>query len=201
MFIDKTFVIEMQKDPVIIEEQKKEIIKGPNAISINGLRNNEEKIDGKKYSLNIGYFEYISHIFGSPFGLGSLPIKKVQSIFSKEIDIKRIIKKLQDIEKLKLILLNEDQLILFNSISKPMLKIYQEEVEEKESKSYRNSLFDLNVSVHDRKGDFETNLRAFENVANKKGGEEGKINSRLLRLINKNLRRKASKSLKSKNEE
>ena len=38
-----------------------------------------------------------------------------------ELDIIKILKKLQDIEKLKRILLNEDQLYLFNLLSKPMI--------------------------------------------------------------------------------
>ena len=39
------------------------------------------------------------------------------------MDIVNIITKLRDLEKLKILLLNEDQLLLFNYLSKPLISI------------------------------------------------------------------------------
>ena len=47
--------------------------------------------------------------------------KIAEDQIADELDIIKILKKLQDIEKLKRILLNEDQLYLFNLLSKPMI--------------------------------------------------------------------------------
>ena len=60
-------------------------------------------------------------------------LKAEKQIF-KEMDIVQILKKLQEIEKLKLVLLNEDQLYFFNLLSKPMINLDENELEEDSAK-------------------------------------------------------------------
>lgn len=48
---------------------------------------------------------------------------KAEEIYDNEIDITYILKKIQEIEKLKLIILNSKQLSLFNLLAKPMIYI------------------------------------------------------------------------------
>ena len=48
---------------------------------------------------------------------------RAQEVFEGEIDIVRILQRLQDIEKLKFLLLNEHQLVLFDFLDKPMIWI------------------------------------------------------------------------------
>ena len=54
-------------------------------------------------------------------------IFKSEKAFQNDMDIANIIKKIHDLEKLKILLLNEDQLLLFNHLSKPLITFDQEE--------------------------------------------------------------------------
>ena len=49
--------------------------------------------------------------------------EKSEKIYEKELDYIEILKKLQDIDKLKRILLNKNQLVLFNLLTKPVLHL------------------------------------------------------------------------------
>ena len=51
---------------------------------------------------------------------------RAQETFENEIDIIQILQRIQDIEKLKYLLLNENQIALFNILEKPM--IYVDEI-------------------------------------------------------------------------
>ena len=62
--------------------------------------------------------------FGKPLNDEQKLILKAEEIYNKEIDIITILTKLQDIEKLKKILLSDDQLALFELLDKP--RIYGE---------------------------------------------------------------------------
>ena len=76
--------------------------------------------------LQIGLLEYIKckiAIFFKIKGNKYKLLKKAEQVLVKELDIIRLLQKLHEIEKLKLLLLNEDQLVLFNSISKPFFEI------------------------------------------------------------------------------
>lgn len=60
-------------------------------------------------------------------------ILRAEEVFEKEIDFVTILQKLQEIEKLKFLLLSQSQISLFNMLSKPVLDI--EEDEEKKMNS------------------------------------------------------------------
>ena len=65
-------------------------------------------------------------------------IQQAEKTFSYDLDIANLIKKVHDLEKLKVILLNEEQLILFNHLSRPMIP-FSEQTETKISNIVVNS--------------------------------------------------------------
>ena len=75
-----------------------------------------------------GYLEYICTIL---FCLRKSPkhqiISKAEKAFKHDLDIVNIVEKLHDLEKLKILLLNEDQLLLFNYLSKPLISFNEKE--------------------------------------------------------------------------
>lgn len=85
----------------------------------------------KKYSktddfqLKIGIFEYLKYWFKRFCKVKKNNkekwIAKSEKIFKEELDIITILSKIKELEKLKLLVLNEDQLILFESLTKPMV--------------------------------------------------------------------------------
>lgn len=59
----------------------------------------------------------------------------------EDLDIEKLITKLHDLEKLKILLLDEEQLVVFNYLSKPVIKIDDEkDYEETLSPSQRKVL-------------------------------------------------------------
>lgn len=52
-----------------------------------------------------------------------LLFEKSEEIFMKEVDIINILKKIHEKDKMKIILFEENQLILFNSLSKPLISL------------------------------------------------------------------------------
>ena len=109
-------------------------------------------------------------------------ISKLESVYNKEIDIVRILKVLHEVENLKLILLNEDQYILFDSIVKPFIKFDQED--EAESSLLRSSSTLSNR--YKKKKDIKSKIQAYENISNKEGIKD-EINQRLLGLIDRRI--------------
>ena len=112
-------------------------------------------------------------------------IEKSDAIFMKEFDVINILKKLHEIEKLKLILLNEDQLILFNSLSKPM--IYMEDEPEMVKKYEGNSALKMSNYIKNykdikRKTKFDN---SYENVL--LSCNFNHLNKRLLDLVDQNI--------------
>ena len=58
----------------------------------------------------------------------------------KEFDILHIIRKLQEINKLKHLLLNDDQMVLFNFLSKPMIVLDENDSQKDEAYRYKSSV-------------------------------------------------------------
>ena len=57
-------------------------------------------------------------------------ITKAEKIYQKELDVINILKKLHEIENLKLLLLDENQLVLFNYLTKPYISLTKNNDEE-----------------------------------------------------------------------
>ena len=79
----------------------------------------------KKQKVTMSIFGFLKMFISETFHFKMSPKEKMmseaQKIFSNEIDVITILKKLQDVEKLKRIVLNEKQLYLFNFIAKPVI--------------------------------------------------------------------------------
>ena len=77
--------------------------------------------------LSLGFFEYLYYYIKLLFRCKQTKkqrlIGKANELFTEELDVIKILTKIHEIEKLKLLLLNQDQLVLFDSISKPMALI------------------------------------------------------------------------------
>ena len=65
---------------------------------------------------------------------------KAENQIMKEFDILHIIRKLQEINKLKHLLLNDDQMVLFNLLSKPMIVLDENDSQKDEAYRYKSSV-------------------------------------------------------------
>ena len=86
---------------------------------------------------------------------------RAHKVFDTEIDIVKILQRIQDLEKLKYLLFDDQQLLLFDLLEKPM--IFAEEEEEKMRQSApvgtrRESLFDPKLSKVHRAFDYYMEL-------------------------------------------
>ena len=113
-----------------------------------------------------------------------------QKIFHKELDVINILKRLQDVEKLKMILLNENQLSIFELLAKPM--IYFDEQQEQNMEMNESS---YNRTIHHEKKvrkkeeekimKIKKNLKTYNQAIHSDNLNE--IDKRLLKLVDKNL--------------
>lgn len=80
-----------------------------------------------KSSLEIGSIEYLKYLIKTLFRLKKsdkeILIQKSIEIYKDELDIANILKKLHEIDNLKMLLLNEDQQVLFNYLTKPIIPL------------------------------------------------------------------------------
>lgn len=92
----------------------------------------EMKLHGK---LNLTFWQYIClkiSFMRCKKNSKQKLIEKAEKTFEQDLDVVNILTKLHDLEKLKILLLDEDQLVIFNFLSKPMITI------ENESDQYRS---------------------------------------------------------------
>ena len=168
-----------QNDSKCLESRNKNKIEEIN-------HNNEQK---KCNKLKLGFLEFVRYLLALVLRCQKTEkqrlIQKANKIFMKEFDIINILKKIHEIEKLKLIILNEDQLVLFNSLAKPL--IYLEDAPET-IKSYEgNSALKMthyikNYKDNSRKTKFDL---SYENIV--KFSNLNEMNKRLLDLVDKNI--------------
>ena len=106
---------------------------------------------------------------------------ETENVIQRDTSIIYIIKKLHEIEKIKLILFNEKQLFLFNILSKPLICLpgYQKGKPSQKLFDYlkRGELINTNTKL------FEAELK--ENI--KKLSSKNKIDKKLLMLLDQNL--------------
>lgn len=115
----------MKTNEVVLEEKLGE--KGPSFYSklkkimsiFNGF-----KINQRRESFSLGFFEYVIYLMRK--NLSCLRRSKKEKLLDEcekklveELDLISILLKIHEIEKIKLTIYNEDQLMLFDSISKP----------------------------------------------------------------------------------
>lgn len=112
-------------------------------------------------------------------------IEKSEKVLRSDLDIIEILSKLKELEKLKLILFNEDQLILFESLTKPMLYFEKDQVYQKYE--FQSSIKLRKILNQYRKTEIDQ-IKFLKALNNIKNDQKSKINpndfnSRLLNLI------------------
>lgn len=94
------------------------------SFSIKKMKTFKEE-NNSKGNLNFGFLQYIKLFFKQLFKISITPKEKVflkaKGMYERETDIVSILKKAQEVEKLKFLLLNEKQIALFDLLEKPML--------------------------------------------------------------------------------
>lgn len=144
----------------------------------------------KKQKVTMSVFEFLKLLVVETFHLTMSPKEKMmseaQKIFSEEIDVITILKKLQDVEKLKRIVLNDKQLSLFNFIAKPM--IYHN-FESESNRSIQNlrristSFSKVSSPLHNEIHDSQKILKIYQELKNSEKLNE--IDQRLMKLIDR----------------
>lgn len=99
----------------------------------------------------------------------------------EELDSVSILKKIHEIEKIKLTIFNEDQLMLFDYISKPLVRINESDIKSKNYIETNSSLRMTNIIDKYKEGEKKINQKSLKNI--KKNLENDKMNERLLHLI------------------
>ena len=120
----------------------------------NDIKNNKKKLTLEHYQklkkvenkLYFGFSNWIKlfskNIFKSlaNFNTRELLYKKTEQKVGEELDIVQILKKLHDFEKLKRILLTDEQLFFFDLVSKPMVTLNKSSLNESTDKKFRFSI-------------------------------------------------------------
>ena len=156
------------------------------SISYLNVRKKSEALDTihqKPDKLTMGYLEYLYTLLLNLFKLKLSRKKKIilkaESLYNEEIDLITILLRLQDIEKIKRIMFDEDQLILFDYLSKPVVVLEEEEEFKEISMSPR-------MIVRNKKNDLKINLaESYRKVASNK--ENSNVNKRMIMLIDDKL--------------
>jgi len=84
------------------------------------------KEDNIRNKLHVSYWEYITlyfNIFKKDKSVRHKLIRKAENTYKEDMDVVNVVTKLHDLEKLKILLLDEDQLVLFNYLSKPIINL------------------------------------------------------------------------------
>ena len=136
-------------------------------------------------NLNLSYLEYLWYYLHNALGMKKTPkqnlIYKSEKIYQNEMDIVTIITKLHNLEKLKMILLDEDQLALFNCLNKPIVSASNTEEFTTNIMASQVRMTKLITQVKMTKTDVE---KCYKNVFNNKDGSD--VNKRLLEYFDEN---------------
>lgn len=110
---------------------------------------------------------------------------RAQELYTKELDIVHILRRLQEIEKMKLVLFNPKQLVLFNLLAKPM--IYLEEnkniSDNRREGGYRMSEI---IKSTMKKDNLKEAMQFYENTENRQHFNE--IDRRLFQMLDSNVK-------------
>ena len=128
--------------------------------------NSENKID-------ISLCQYLLY----KIGFNNELIEKAEDIFNEEVDIIKILKSLHEIEKIKLILFDEDQYIIFDKISKPYGPVNLKD------KDLQLNKMTLKLEyLKEKKRDKNAKIKAYQRILKRSEEFEG-IDKRIIDLI------------------
>lgn len=143
----------------------------------------------KKNRLKLSFFGYLEYLFRTVLCLKKLPehviISKAENAFRNDMDIVNIITKLHDFEKLKILLLNEDQLFLFNYLSKPLITFNDGESSALNEENLNQSHLKMSKLMSYRYRGISKNMNEIEESYNRvhEAKNSDKINQKLIELF------------------
>ena len=103
-------------------------------------------------------------------------IAKAEEIFANEIDLISILQKLHEVENLKYLILEKEQMDLFNFLTKPVIKIEEQCVE---SMRRSSTIRRISENKKNNRGNF---LESYEKC--KADQENNRINKKLIEFCN-----------------
>ena len=150
-----------------------------------------QKNSSKISQFNFNLFDYlkmnIKFVFRMPLNEKEKLFLKGSKVYDNELDIVHILKKLQEFEKLKIILLNEEQRILFNLIGKPL--IYLEDNEHDDFDENCSAQLKMSKMIRSATTIDEPNLKKALGYFSllQKNNQLNPVEKRLMELVDKNL--------------
>ena len=146
--------------------------------------------ENKKYCLEISFWEYLKSWIRPFFNClgknhGQKLFEKARRRAFEEMDFFMVMRKMQEIDKMKLLLFNQQQLQLFNLISKPMIFVEDHICEEIKNEER----FKMAVMMEKSKGlnDKYEVQRLLEYYKKLNENKENEIDQRLLVLVDRSL--------------
>ena len=141
----------------------------------NELKENEEA------PFKMSLWEYVRCKIGVIFrfkGPSYRLVHKAEQVLIEELDIIRLLIKLHEIEKLKILLMNEDQLLLFDSITKPMIDIEDENVE---GMSEGTQMITKIMKKYKGKKDLDEIMKSYKTIRDNQ--DNNPLNKKLISLL------------------
>lgn len=122
--------VKVEKSPDVDAKQRKAQIKKPTNKELESFNSFIQESESK-FQLNFSFFDFfrllLKKICRMKKNFKEQLFSQAQQTFDKEVDLVSILQNLQDIEKLKYLLLSEKQKVLFDSLQKPMIFIEDNE--------------------------------------------------------------------------
>lgn len=185
---EKEMDINAIKDPSLNQKAPKILQKSPSIINETKINRIKKKFltlktlfmpeKAQKGELNITLFQYfklwLKFIFCMKMTKKEKMIKKAEKTFKSEMDIINILSKLHEIDHLKMVLFDDDQLILLNHLTKPII---QDESQENMYASAGHKMSTRIVLTKKRSEIKESYKRIMDSA------EGNQINKRLLEFI------------------
>ena len=148
--------------------------------------NQFRKFQNGKSKISINFLEYIHTKIMNICSCCTKSFKqrlyiKAEEIYENEMDITYILKKIQEIEKLKLVLLNPKQLSLFNLLAKPMIYVDKDKNKGLGGGYTISEL--ISSTLHERS--LKMAIEYYE--SQQKYGNESDVDRRLFNLVDENV--------------
>ena len=134
--------------------------------------------------MNRIYFFSIKKLFKCKKNAKEKILQKSTKLLNKELDVLSILSRIHEIEKIKLVIFNQDQLVLFDSISKPLVRI--DEKEEQKNITEDSSPMAMSKMIKEYKSMNHDEIRWHQCYKNVRNAQDDEINRRLLQIIGKN---------------
>ncbi|CAD8044277.1 unnamed protein product [Paramecium primaurelia] len=162
-------------------------LKSKNFDKIQDSKTMSQFLKSKKQSLNLTLRDMIVMSFGCK-KKEQMQIQYATDKFMSKLDVAYIISKIYEIDKLKLVLLNEDQLQLFNYLPKPVIPsaLFGNDAENKVKEIESKKAYQF--ILQDEKSDFIKLQEAFKSFAKlKKKKELSQIDKNIIEILDEDI--------------